>query len=721
MKSLDVVIVNYNSTPQLLQCIRSLLRAREGVSLNIYVQDNASPKGDLSVVTKNFPEVDLTRNNRNLGFAKAVNRAIKDGNAPYVLILNPDTLVLPGLLGATLGYMENHPEVGVLGPRILDSDGVVQGSARSFPNLLTALFGRKSILSKIMPQNPITRENILTGRSDGMNPMEVDWVSGACMLVRRDAINNVGPLDERFFMYWEDADWCRRMWRKGWKVIYFPEAAMIHHVGVSSESNIFQSVFAFHRSIYQLFDKHAEGWNIYLKPLVFWGLLYRFFFVFSSQLARKKLIKIEPFPVRKKEPIKLRPEDFRIRILRFIARLNVGGPSIHVYLLTTGLDSKRFHSSLVTGRISPQEGDMGYLFQSAVEQPLIIEALQRDISPLMDTKAFLHILRLLRHERPHVVHTHTAKAGTTARLAAVIYNYLFNGNAHTVHTFHGHVFSGYFSKTKSLMIVWIERLLARKTDVIVAISQTQKRDLARKFHIAPADKIKVIPLGFDLTPFLNSHQKHGIFRKSIGMEDRILLVGIVGRLVPIKNHMLFLNMAEIFLNENPELNVKFVVIGDGELRKMLADHAKMKGLGNHVEFCGWRRDLPQVYADLQILALTSKNEGTPVSIIEAMATGTPVISTDAGGVRDLLGPHEKNLAEMEGFTVCKRGILCHNDDAVGFARGLKYVISMGTTQRDQMVDEARDFVLRTFSNERLLHDMEKLYLEITKSPPVKMF
>jgi GT2 family glycosyltransferase len=211
MKSLDVVIVNYNSTPQLLQCIRSLLSAREGVSLNIYVQDNASQKGDLSVVTKGFPEVDLTRNNRNLGFAKAVNRAIKDGNAPYVLILNPDTLVLPGLFSATLGYMQNHPEVGVLGPRILDSDGVVQGSARSFPNLLTALFGRKSILSKIMPQNPITRENILTVRSDGMNPMEVDWVSGACMLVRRDAINNVGPLDERFFMYWEDADWCRRM------------------------------------------------------------------------------------------------------------------------------------------------------------------------------------------------------------------------------------------------------------------------------------------------------------------------------------------------------------------------------------------------------------------------------------------------------------------------------------------------------------------------------
>ncbi|EFK10936.1 glycosyltransferase, group 1 family protein [delta proteobacterium NaphS2] len=719
MKSLDVIIVNYNSTPQLLQCVSSLLSVREGISLNIHVQDNASPKGDLSAVKRDFPEVLLIRNDRNLGFAKAVNRAIKNGTAPYVLILNPDTLVLPGLLDVSLGYMENHPEVGVLGPRILDSDGVIQGSARSFPNLLTALFGRRSFLSKILPHNPITRENILTAQSDGMNPMEVDWVSGAGMLVRRDAINDVGPLDERFFMYWEDADWCRRMWRKGWKVIYFPEAAMIHHVGVSSESNIFRSVLEFHRSIYRLFDKHAEGWNRYLKPLVFWGLLYRFIFIFLSQLARKKLVQTEPFPVGKKEPIKLRPEDFRIRIIRFIARLNVGGPSIHVYLLTTGLDSKRFHSSLVTGRISPREGDMRYLFESAAEQPLIIEALQRDISPLMDTKAFLHILRLLRHERPHIVHTHTAKAGTTARLAAIIYNYLFNGNAHTVHTFHGHVFSGYFSRTKSLMIVWVERLLAQKTDVIVAISQTQKRDLVHKFHIAPSDRIKVIPLGFDLTPFLNSHQNRGVFRKSMGVEDRTLLVGIVGRLVPIKNHMLFLNMAEIFLNENPHLNVKFIVIGDGELRKMLVDYVERRRLVNHVEFCGWRRDLPQVYADLQILALTSKNEGTPVSIIEAMASGTPVISTDAGGVSDLLGFPKKDLPEMEGFTVCKRGILCHNDDAVGFAQGLDCLISMDISQRDQMVDEAREFVLRTFSNERLLHDMEKLYLKIAKFPPVK--
>ena len=123
------------------------------------------------------------------------------------LILNPDTLVQPDTLSKAMEHMEAHPEVGILGPVIFDSDGAIQGSARAFPNLLTALFGRKSILSKIFPNNPITRENILTDRSDGVTPMEVDWVSGACMLVRRDAVEHVGLLDDKFFMYWEDADW----------------------------------------------------------------------------------------------------------------------------------------------------------------------------------------------------------------------------------------------------------------------------------------------------------------------------------------------------------------------------------------------------------------------------------------------------------------------------------------------------------------------------------
>ena len=405
--------------------------------------------------------------------------------------------------------------------------------------------------------------------------------------------------------------------------------------------------------------------------------------------------------------------DLRIRVLRFIARLNIGGPSIHVHLLTTGLDSRKFYSTLVTGKISPREGDMGYLFASSKEKPIIIDELQREISPLMDMKAFLQIFRVLQRETPDIVHTHTAKAGTSARLAAMIYNRFANGSAQTVHTFHGHVFAGYFSRTKSLMFIWIERFLARSTDVIVAISRSQKEDLSKKFRIAPAAKIKVIPLGFNLDPFLKSSSKKGRFKKSLGSCHDAFLVGIVGRLVPIKNHVLFLDMARIFMDENPHINVKFVLVGDGELWDALKAHAEKNGLTPHIQFCGWRRDLPEVYADLDVLALTSENEGTPVSIIEAMAAATPVISTDAGGVRDLLGPKNEGYGQ-DGFVVCERGILSRKNDAEGFARGLKHLVEMDNSQKDSMVKNAKEFVGTTFSEKRLLHDMESLYLKMMK-------
>ena len=713
MKQLDIVIVNYNSTEQLFWCLKSLFDDSQGISLRVQVYDNASKKDDVDHLKRAYPQILLTKNKRNLGFGKAVNKGLKLGSAPYILILNPDTLVQPGLIAAAMDYMSDHPEVGVLGPGIFDHDGTVQGSARAFPTLLTALFGRKSILSKIFPKNPITRENILTDRSDGMTPMEVDWVSGACMFVRREAVNQVGPLDEIFFMYWEDADWCRRMWQNGWKAVYFPNASVTHYVGVSSETNIFRSVFEFHRSIFHLFDKHAKAPYSLLKPVVFWGIIYRFLFVFVSQLVRRFFREPERHAFRKNVPENFKVEEFRIRILRLIARLNIGGPSIHVHLLTTGLDSKKFYSTLVTGKISPGEGNMGYLFESSEEKPIIIEELQREISPLMDIKAFFRIFGVLRHENPDIVHTHTAKAGTSARLAAILYNWFSGRHTKTVHTFHGHVFSGYFSQARSRMFIWIEQLLARKTDVIVAISQTQKTDLAYKFHIAPADKIRVIPLGFNLAPFLRRSCPKGCLRKSLGKGEGTLLVGIVGRLVPIKNHCLFLDMAKVFVSENKDRDVAFVLVGDGQLRGELETRAENMDLKNHVSFCGWRRDLPEVYADLDVLALTSQNEGTPVSIIEAMAAGTPVISTDAGGVEDLLGPR-KEMQIQKGFLECERGILCRKNDATGFARGLKHLVEMNKCQRDGMVENARYFANQTFSEKRLLHDMETLYLEMMK-------
>lgn len=709
MSLLDIIIVNYNSTDYLLRCLRSVYDALHGLPANVLIEDNASEDG-VDRVKAEFPQVVLSKNSYNMGFAKAINNALKQSTSPYIVILNPDTYVMDGFFDSILDYIEENPDVGIVGPKILDHDGSVQGSARTFPTPLTGLFGRSSLFTKYFPKNPFTRENILTTRSDGRTPMEVDWVSGACLVARRRAVESVGLMDEHFFMYWEDADWCNRMWEKGWKVIYFPQASVVHYVGVSSDKALSRSILEFHKSSYRLFDKYSKPSLWFFKPFAIAGLSIRLCFVLVSNGIRVWLGKYEFAISRKKESLVLE-KDRRIKVLRMIARLNIGGPAIHVHLLTKGLDSEKFLSTLVAGKISPMEGDMSYLFDSQDNEPIIIPELQREISLRMDLMAFRRIFNKLREEKPDIVHTHTAKAGSNARLAVLLYNLLYGNRIRTVHTFHGHVFEGYFSRAKSLLFVWIERFLAKLTDVIIAISETQKRDLSEKFQIAPTKKISTIELGFDLRTFLDSNLLKGKFRRNFGIPNNTILIGIIGRLVHIKNHKMFFKAAKIFLEQNPGVQTKFIVVGDGELRDELGAYCKELRLSGHVIFCGWIKDAPSVYADIDILTLTSTNEGTPVSIIEAMASSVPVIATDAGGVPDLLGPPD-GIPSSEGFVVCERGILCRKNDSLGFAKGLKYLIDGDIQEKQKRLIRARSFVRERFSEKRLLHDIESLYLEL---------
>ncbi|MFW6146993.1 MAG: glycosyltransferase [Thermodesulfobacteriota bacterium] len=704
----DIIIVNYKSTDYLLRCLRSIYNSLHGRGANIFVQDNDSRDG-IERVRSEFPRVILSRNKDNLGFSRAVNKAISQGSSPYIILLNPDSVLLDGFFSHVISYMEKNPQVGIVGPKILDSDGSVQGSARTFPTPLTGLFGRSSLLTKFIPNNPFTRENILTTQSDGTTPMEVDWVSGACMVARRKAIQDVGPLDERFFMYWEDADWCRRMWHRGWKVVYFPQPSVIHYVGVSSNKALSRSLLEFHKSSYRLFEKYSTSYYRLLKPVAVTGLSLRLCFVLASNAIRTWNEKSR-FAFQRREAALSLDREKKIRVLRIIARLNVGGPAIHVHSLTKGLDSSRFKSTLIAGKISPTEGDMAYLFDSTDTKPLIIPELQRDIIAKMDVRAFLRIFTIIRDTKPDIVHTHTAKAGTSARLAVVLYNLLYGKHIRTVHTFHGHIFEGYFSKAQSFVFVWIERLLAAFTDTIIAISNSQQNDLTKRFHIAPAKKVRTIKLGFNLEPLLNNKSK-GQFRKKCGISPDTLLIGIVGRLVPIKNHRMFFQAARQFMDRNPGRKVQFLVVGDGELRDELKAFSRQLRLSDYVIFCGWEKEVHLIYADFDILALTSLNEGTPVSIIEAMASSVPVIATDAGGVRDLLGP-SNNIPASDGFTVCERGILCRKDDVSGFAEGLQYLVDIDAISKRRLLTQARSFVQERFSEKRLIQDIESLYLDL---------
>lgn len=402
----------------------------------------------------------------------------------------------------------------------------------------------------------------------------------------------------------------------------------------------------------------------------------------------------------------------RIKVLRIITRLNIGGPSIHVSLLAKGLDPERFESILVSGNVSDLEGDMSYVATDLGLKPLIFPSLKREISLSQDMRTLVRLLKILAQEKPDIVHTHTAKAGTLGRIAVFIHNRLHKKRVLVIHTFHGHVLHGYFSWLKSQMFIWAERLQAKPTDVIIAISGSQKSELSRKYRIAPEEKFRTVKLGFNLQLFSSVKNLKGEFRRSVGVNPKTVLIGIVGRLVAIKNHKMFLDAARIFVEENPGIQVKFVIIGDGELRKELMSYSAVHGLSNHVIFCGWIRDLPEVYADLDVLVLTSINEGTPVSIIEAMASSVPVISTDAGGVRDLIGP-PRSKYDLDGFEVCQRGLICRQGDANGLAKGIKFIL-MNSSFRQETSNVARKFVRRDYSADRLLTEIESIYLNLIK-------
>jgi GT2 family glycosyltransferase len=221
--------------------------------------DNGSEREDLEGLCQAFPQVAIIINSRNLGFARAANQGIQRSQGRYLMLLNPDALLTAGSLGHLITYLDAHPQVGIIGPRVTNTDGTIQGSARAFPGLLTAFFGRTSFFTRYFPRNPISRRHMPALNSQLDRPQPVDWVSGACMVIRRRLVEEVGGLDERFFLYWEDADFCWRIQKSGWQVVYDPRVSVIHQVGVSSRQAPFRSLVAFHRSAYRLYRKHVTG------------------------------------------------------------------------------------------------------------------------------------------------------------------------------------------------------------------------------------------------------------------------------------------------------------------------------------------------------------------------------------------------------------------------------------------------------------------------------
>jgi glycosyltransferase involved in cell wall biosynthesis len=387
------------------------------------------------------------------------------------------------------------------------------------------------------------------------------------------------------------------------------------------------------------------------------------------------------------------------KVLRIINRFNIGGITYNVSYLSKYL-TPEFETMLVGG--PEEEGEDSSLFipESLGLKPIVLKQFQREINLKADYAAYKEIKKIIKEFKPDIVHTHASKAGAIGRLAAISCKVPV-----IIHTFHGHVFHSYFGKLKTSFYKIIERYLAKKSTAIIAISQIQKQELSETFQIAPKNKIYVVPLGFDLTKFtLNKEQNRKEFRAKYNLSESQIAIGIIGRLAPIKNHDLFIESIA-FLKENKFSNFKAFVIGDGETKQKIKDTCIKNNVSYSenpkdvvdVIFTSWITNIEFALHGLDIVALTSLNEGTPVSIIEAQAAGKFVVSTNVGGIKDVLHPNCGLLSEV-------------NDKNAFFVNLLK-----ACKLESKTAEEGVDWAISKFSYTRLVADMSDLYKRLLKS------
>lgn len=388
------------------------------------------------------------------------------------------------------------------------------------------------------------------------------------------------------------------------------------------------------------------------------------------------------------------------KILRIINRFNLGGPTFNAALLSKYLPEE-YETLLVGGKEEGNEESSMHILNELDIKPIFVSSMRRDIGIKNDRSAYKEIKNIITDFKPDIIHTHASKAGAIGRSAGIAY-----GKAKLVHTFHGHVFHSYFNPFKTNVYKNIERALALKTDKIIAISDRQKLELSKKYAICPEEKIEVIPLGFELEKFHeNSEEKRKSFRKKYQLEDDEIAIGIIGRLVPIKNHKLFINAIKQ-INENSSKKVRAFIIGDGEERENLKDYTASQGLDflngefkngmkATVHFTSWIKDIDWVNAGLDIIALSSLNEGTPVSLIEAQASSKPIVTTKVGGIGDIVVNN-------------KTAMIVPVKDEDLFIKKLQRLVE-DDLLRKKMGDYGWEFVKEKFHYKRLVSDMKTLY------------
>jgi glycosyltransferase involved in cell wall biosynthesis len=390
-----------------------------------------------------------------------------------------------------------------------------------------------------------------------------------------------------------------------------------------------------------------------------------------------------------------------IRVLRIINRLNLGGPTHNVAYLTKHLPAG-FQTLLVAGSSDESEESSEFIVKDLGLDVVVIPEMMREINIRHDLHAYRKLRKLIADFKPDIVHTHAAKAGAVGRLAA-----FHQGVPVIVHTFHGHVFHSYFSGFKTQAFIKIERYLAGKTTAIIALSEKQKEELAGRYRICDPEKIEIIPLGFDLERFRqDSGIKRKVFREKYSLKETDIAVGIIGRLVPVKNHHLFIKAFKEAASRTSK-SIKAFIIGDGELSDDLKGLCRTEGLSytsgppynSSVIFTSWIKNIDEAYAGLDIVALSSLNEGTPVSLIEAQAAGKPVLTTDVGGIMNIVQP---------GITTLIAG------DTVNDFSDKLYQLAENDSLRNRMSIRDNETIFTRFHYSRLVEETASLYRRLLR-------
>ena len=420
-------------------------------------------------------------------------------------------------------------------------------------------------------------------------------------------------------------------------------------------------------------------------------------------------------PLQVAEPINIQPPDPEtatkrsIRVMRIIDRLNLGGPARHVLWLTAGLD-QRFTSWLVTGSAAAGEVDLATDAALDGVDLAVIPEFSRELHCVRDLSVFLKLLRLMWRIKPDVVHTHKAKAGALGRIAALLYRWLTPSalwlkprKCIVIHTYHGHIFHSYYGRLKTKVFLVIERLLARlATDCIIVLSKQQQREIVGTFKVGNRNRVEIIPLGLDCRELCSSA---GRFRAEHHIPATEQLIGTAGRLCEVKNYSLFIQAAAILAKMPSQHARRFVVAGEGHLRTRLEEQARRLGIDKEVLFAGACREMGDFYADMDIVALTSLNEGTPLVLLEAMACERPVVSTEVGGVVDIMGDR---IERRTPFSVWNHGLTVPSGDPQAFAEALHFLLANPELRRE-MGRNASAYVESQFCKSRLLTDIQNLY------------